>query len=140
MEPEKSKKRRAKKLRQNETQEILTPEFDELTDQELVLRDQEIALHSPQESDYTTLEPPSGSEPEKSFYTLTDKDLLEEVVELLDRHPEIDATEIKVQVEKGEVILTGGVPEEKMKLLSAEVIKLLPGVKVVSNQLRLLNP
>jgi osmotically-inducible protein OsmY len=117
--------------------ESIDSEFDEFSDEEEV-------LHAPQISDYKTLEPQSGLEPYSyagkgpKNYIRPDDAVLDDVVDLLTRHQEIDATEVDVHVEKGEVILTGSVPEERSKLLAAEVIKLVPGVKKVSNRLRVL--
>ncbi|MGZ3747588.1 MAG: BON domain-containing protein [Pseudobdellovibrionaceae bacterium] len=118
--------------------EILDPEFDEVAEHE-------VAFPTPQGSDYRTLEPQSGEPPltlsaeeeAKSFHR-PDELIRADVVDLLERHPEIEAAEVKVRMDHGEVILTGSVPEEKMKLLASEVVQLVPGVKKVSNQLKLL--
>ncbi len=75
--------------------------------------------------------PPARPRPE------TEKDLTaDDISYMLGRHPEIDASDIVVRVDRGEVILTGSVPEERMKFMAAEVIKLIHGVRSVSNQLK----
>jgi len=116
------------------------PQVDVGFDEEV---DQEANLHSPQMDDYQTMEPLSGeptevSNPEKVAPVASDNDELtaDDISYMLSRHPEIDASDVIVRVDKGEVILTGSVPEERMKFMAAEVIKLIHGVKSVSNQLK----
>jgi osmotically-inducible protein OsmY len=55
---------------------------------------------------------------------------------LLWRHGAIDASELDVAVENGEVTLTGSVPDRRMKRLAARVIETVPGVREVFNQIR----
>lgn len=116
------------------------PQVDSKFDEEV---DQEANLHSPQVDDYQTMEPLSGeptevTNPEKTIQSSSDIDeiTVDDISYMLSRHPEIDASDIIVRVDKGEVILTGSVPEERMKFMAAEVIKLIHGVKSVSNQLK----
>lgn len=118
------------------------PKVDDEFDQEV---DHEANLHSPQEDDYTTAEPLSG--PEGRPHTKddkgklpTDQDILDDVGYMLSRHSEIDDSNIQIRVDKGEVILTGSVPQERMKFMAAEVIKLVGGVKSVNNQLKHTRP
>lgn len=131
-----SKKPRKGSVRRDQ-QRIIDAEFDEIVGFDAV-------FHSPQGGDYKTLEPQSGLESDgyagqrPKNYIRPDVSIHDDVVELLTRHPEVNVADVEVQVDSGEVILTGFVPEEKMKFLAAEVIKKVPGVKEVSNQLKLL--
>lgn len=116
------------------------PEVDRDFDEEV---DQEVNLHAPQVDDYETMVPLSGEEteignPAKDIKKSVSTDELsaDDISYMLNRHPEIDASDIVIRVDKGEVILTGSVPEERMKFMAAEVIKLIHGVKSVSNQLK----
>lgn len=116
------------------------PEVDKDFDEEV---DQEANLHAPQVDDYETMVPLSGEETEienpardiKKSISIEELSA-DDISYMLSRHPEIDASDIVIRVDKGEVILTGSVPEERMKFMAAEVIKLIHGVRSVSNQLR----
>lgn len=66
----------------------------------------------------------------------SDDRIREEVNERLTDHPEIDATEIDVQVKNGEVTLTGTVDERRAKRLAEDIAEEISGVKEVHNQLR----
>ena len=52
------------------------------------------------------------------------------------RQPEIDASEIEVTVESGEVTLTGTVDNRRIKHLVEDIAEGISGVKDVNNQLR----
>ena len=70
-------------------------------------------------------------------YQRSDDRIREDVCEHLTHHPEIDASEIDVQVKNGEVTLTGTVERREMKRMAEEVAEGASGVKEVHNQLRM---
>ena len=69
-------------------------------------------------------------------YKRSDERIREEVSEELSRHPEIDASEIEVQVNNGEVTLTGTVNERHMKRMAEDVVEECFGVTDVHNNLK----
>lgn len=69
-------------------------------------------------------------------YRRSDERIQEDVCDRLTRHGEIDASEVEVQVEQGEVILSGMVPTRRMKRLAEDEAWSLPGVEQVHNRLR----
>jgi hypothetical protein len=70
-------------------------------------------------------------------YTRSDDRIREDINERLTDHPEIDASEIEVQVKDGEVTLTGTVDDRHTKRLAEDVADSVSGVKQVHNQIRL---
>jgi hypothetical protein len=54
----------------------------------------------------------------------------------LTQHPDVDATEIDVQVSNGEVTLTGTVDHRQAKRMAEDAAEGVSGVKEVHNQLR----
>jgi osmotically-inducible protein OsmY len=58
------------------------------------------------------------------------------VSEALARDGELDASEIEVSVERGEVTLNGTVPNRWSKRLAEDLTQDLPGVKQLHNRLR----
>jgi osmotically-inducible protein OsmY len=66
----------------------------------------------------------------------SDERIREEVNETLARHPEIDASEIEVRVEKGEVTLTGTVDDRRTKRLAEDIVERVFGVKDVENKVK----
>jgi BON domain-containing protein len=66
----------------------------------------------------------------------SDDRIREDINERLTDHPEIDASEIEVQVKGGEVTLTGIVDERHTKRLAEDVAENVTGVREVHNQLR----
>ena len=56
--------------------------------------------------------------------------------EELTRNPEIDASEIEVQVQNGEVTLTGKVEDRHQKRLAEDLAEHCSGVNDVHNQLK----
>jgi osmotically-inducible protein OsmY len=70
----------------------------------------------------------------------SDQSILERVNETLEQHPEIDASEIEVQCEGGEIVLRGTVDERRAKRLAEDAIENLPGVKDVRNEIRVQEP
>jgi hypothetical protein len=69
-------------------------------------------------------------------YRRSDVWINEEINEALTRHPDIDATDIEVRVENGEVALTGNVDDKYAKRLAEDIAEACPGVTDVRNQLR----
>lgn len=69
-------------------------------------------------------------------YQRSDERIMEDVNEELTRHPSIDASDITVQVNHGEVTLTGTVESREAKRVAEDVAERCSGVKEVQNQLR----
>jgi hypothetical protein len=69
-------------------------------------------------------------------YSRSDERIREEACESLAQHPEIDASDIEVSVQGGEITLSGTVPSRSMKRLSEEAVEYLSGVRDVVNQVR----
>ncbi|HZB27735.1 MAG TPA: BON domain-containing protein [Gemmatimonadales bacterium] len=70
-------------------------------------------------------------------YRRPDESLAREIHEILTKDPELDATEIEVEVEGGAVTLTGEVESSDAKLLAEELVESTPGVREVHNRLRI---
>jgi hypothetical protein len=62
--------------------------------------------------------------------------LREQVCERLERHGQVDASEIDVEVEDGVVTLEGSVDNRRTKRLAEECAETVPGVRDVMNRLR----
>jgi osmotically-inducible protein OsmY len=62
--------------------------------------------------------------------------LREQVCERLERHGQVDASDIDVQVEDGVVTLEGSVDDRRTKRLAEECAETVPGVRDVMNRLR----
>lgn len=69
-------------------------------------------------------------------YTRTDERIREDVCERLSWNDEVDATDISVLVDKGEVTLEGSVESRHMKRLAADIAEDVPGVADVHNTIR----
>ncbi|HEX6645371.1 MAG TPA: BON domain-containing protein [Gemmatimonadales bacterium] len=69
-------------------------------------------------------------------YRRSDDRIREDVSEELTRHPGVDASEIDVRVENGEVTLTGTVESRQAKRMAEDCVEQCSGVKEVHNQLR----
>lgn len=65
----------------------------------------------------------------------SDERIKEDVSDLLERHPYIDASEIEVNVKDGVVILSGSVEDRRTKRMTEDAVENLPGVKDVRNEL-----
>lgn len=55
----------------------------------------------------------------------------------LEQHRALDASDIEVKVQDGEVILAGTTSDRHMKRLAEDIAERVPGVKEVQNQIRL---
>jgi len=69
-------------------------------------------------------------------YQRSDDRIREDVSEELWRHPEIDASEIEIVVENGEVTLTGKVEDRQQKRMAEDIAERCSGVRDVHNQLK----
>jgi len=69
-------------------------------------------------------------------YRRSDESIREDVGEYLARHGRIDAGQIQVSVDDGEVTLSGIVGAREEKRLAENVARACPGVKEVHNKLR----
>lgn len=69
-------------------------------------------------------------------YTRSDERILEDVSDRLSEDHGLDASEIEVVVQNGEVTLTGNVRSKQEKRHAEDICELVSGVKDVHNQLR----
>jgi osmotically-inducible protein OsmY len=69
-------------------------------------------------------------------YKRSDDRIREDVCDRLTDHPEIDASDIEVKVQNGEITLTGTVPERRIKHMVEQLVEWVAGVQDVHNQLR----
>jgi osmotically-inducible protein OsmY len=69
-------------------------------------------------------------------YKRSDERIREDVCEALTRHGDVDASEIEVKVENGEVTLTGTVSDRQQKRLAEDCVDAIRGIGDVHNQLR----
>ena len=65
-----------------------------------------------------------------------DESLRQEIREILNADPEVEATDIEVEVEGGAVTLRGAVVDSDARLLAEELVESLAGVREVHNRLR----
>ena len=61
---------------------------------------------------------------------------MDDIQDRLCQDPQLDATEIDVKIEKGEVILTGFVPDKQSKRRAEDVVETVAGIKQLENRLR----
>jgi osmotically-inducible protein OsmY len=66
----------------------------------------------------------------------SDDSLASEIHEILTHDPELDASEIEIEVQGGAVTLTGTVESGDARLLAEELVESLVGVREVHNRLR----
>jgi osmotically-inducible protein OsmY len=69
-------------------------------------------------------------------YKRSDESIHDEVCERLTRHPLVDATLMYVEVEGGEVTLTGEVLDRRMKHMAEDIVDEVSGVSDIHNKLR----
>jgi osmotically-inducible protein OsmY len=69
-------------------------------------------------------------------YRRSDDTIHEEICELLTHHAEVDASEIEVLVEGGEVTLQGSVEDRDMRWLVEDLVESISGVSLVHNRIR----
>jgi osmotically-inducible protein OsmY len=65
-----------------------------------------------------------------------DESLARELLEILTKDPELDSTEIEVEVEGGAVTLSGTVDSSDARLLAEELVESVSGVREVHNNLK----
>lgn len=70
-------------------------------------------------------------------YRRADERILEDVNEALTRHPHVDATDVVVSVDGGEVTLSGQVEDRRQKRLAERVAERVEGVRDVHNRIRI---
>jgi len=66
----------------------------------------------------------------------SDERIKEEVCDWMTLHPQLDASDVDVQVTACEVTLTGTVPDRRGKRLAEEIAESVAGVRDVHNQIR----
>jgi osmotically-inducible protein OsmY len=69
-------------------------------------------------------------------YRRRDETIREELCENLTDNPDLDATDIDVTVEDGEVTLSGTVDDRDARWLAEDLAEALSGVRAVHNRLR----
>ncbi|HLH32898.1 MAG TPA: BON domain-containing protein, partial [Terriglobia bacterium] len=72
----------------------------------------------------------------RSFKRQDDR-IEEEINEQLTRHPMIDATDIEVKVQNGEVTMRGHVDSREAKRMAEDIAESVFGVKEVNNQIKI---
>lgn len=84
-----------------------------------------------------------GERPEPGYrgvgprgFQRSDDRIGEQVCMLLTDDPQVDASEIEVEVKGGEVTLSGTVPDREMKWLAEDLAETVPGVREVHNRLK----
>jgi osmotically-inducible protein OsmY len=77
-----------------------------------------------------------GSERRIAQRRRPDHALAQELQEILNKDPELDSTEIEVQVEGGAVTLMGTVDSSDARLLAEELVESVTGVREVHNNLK----
>jgi hypothetical protein len=70
-------------------------------------------------------------------YQRSDERILEDASESLTRHGRVDASNIEVEVENGEVTLEGTVDNRAAKRMAEDAVEQVPGVRDVHNRLRI---
>jgi len=70
-------------------------------------------------------------------YKRSDERITEDLNEELTQDPELDASDVTVEVKNGEVILKGSVPDRESKRRAEDIAESCSGVKDVLNQLRI---
>ena len=69
-------------------------------------------------------------------YRRSDESIRDEARESLTRHPDLDASDLEVNVEGGEVTLSGRVEDRDARWLAEDIVEVVSGVSLVHNQLR----
>lgn len=97
-------------------------------------RDQEAEYSSGQRHSQYEQGPHFGKGPRG--YRRSDQRIEEDINERLTQHPFIDATNIEVRVQSGEVVLSGTVDDRDAKRIAEDIVDSVSGVKEVQNQIR----
>jgi osmotically-inducible protein OsmY len=69
-------------------------------------------------------------------YRRSDERILDDVAETLWDHPTLDASEIEIESQNGEVTLKGIVPDRESKRLAEDLIENIKGVTNIENRIR----
>ncbi len=69
-------------------------------------------------------------------YTRSDQRIYEDVCDALSDDEHVDASQVEVKVEKGEVTLTGSVQQRDIKRRIEDVVERVSGVKEINNQIK----
>lgn len=80
------------------------------------------------------------ADPVPKGYRCSDEAIEEEANARLTNHGELDATEIDVSVEEGEITLRGTVDSRRSKRAAEDALETIPGVRDVHNRLRVQQP
>jgi osmotically-inducible protein OsmY len=70
------------------------------------------------------------------FHRRSDDKIHEEIWELLTNNPDLDASDVELHVESGEVTLTGTVDSRDAKWLTEDLVTSVTGVREVNNRLK----
>jgi osmotically-inducible protein OsmY len=76
----------------------------------------------------------SGQRPQ--FQRRSDDKIRDEIWELLTNHADLDASEVELHVESGEVTLTGTIDSRDAKWLAEDLVTSVFGVREVNNRLK----
>jgi osmotically-inducible protein OsmY len=81
---------------------------------------------------------PGGSHtgPGPHLQRRSDDKIREEILELLTNNADLDASEVELHVEGGEVTLTGSVDSRDAKWLTEDLVNSVTGVREVNNRLK----
>jgi osmotically-inducible protein OsmY len=81
---------------------------------------------------------PGGSHtgPGPHLHRRSDDKIQEEILELLTHNADLDASEVELHVEGGEVTLTGTVDSRDAKWLTEDLVNSVAGVREVNNRLK----
>jgi len=70
------------------------------------------------------------------FELRPDEPIWEDVHDRLMGHPDLQVTEVEIEVEEGHVTLVGRVDSRESKWLAEEIARAVPGVQDVRNRLK----
>ena len=81
---------------------------------------------------------PGGSQAGRGpqLHRRSDDKIYQEIWELLTNNPDLDASEIELHVQSGEVTLTGMVDSRDAKWMSEDLVTSVTGVREVNNRLK----
>jgi len=66
----------------------------------------------------------------------SDDKIYEEIGELLTSNPDLDASEVELHVESGEITLTGTIASRDARWLAEDLVNSVSGVREVTNRLK----
>lgn len=69
-------------------------------------------------------------------YTRSDERIKDDISDRLTQHGQIDASDVNIDVNNGEVFLRGEVDNRRAKRMAEDVVESIPGVKDVHNELK----